>query len=196
MALIGLVELRRVLDKAITYGDEGLAKKLVARGLKTAQDKGMPGEIMYFKAQREIIEENWRDAMVYLDLAIKENPKDGAAYNDRALCMTELGILAGVFSYLDKGIEAEPDYATIYHNKGWLLNQLGRPSEALPLFKKALELEPERPVTFENMGHALANLGQKEQAVKCYKIALGQLGRRYNNIKRQIRARIKDIEAA
>ncbi|MCX5680822.1 MAG: hypothetical protein NT079_00785, partial [Candidatus Omnitrophica bacterium] len=99
MAIVGLAELRHSLDEAITYGDLSAAKELAAEGLRIAQEKEWPSEIMYFKAQREIIEENYHDAILYLDLAIQHNPHDGAAYNDRALCMIELGITQEAFAY-------------------------------------------------------------------------------------------------
>ena len=139
MAMIGLSEIRFLLDDAITYGDLPAAKGLVEKGLCIAQERQWIAEEMYFKAQREIIEENDRDAILYLDLAIKHNPCDGAAYNDRALCMIELGMTQEAFSYFDQGIACEPDYANVYHNKGWLLNKLGQHAQAVSFLKKALE---------------------------------------------------------
>ncbi|MBU1997264.1 MAG: tetratricopeptide repeat protein, partial [Candidatus Omnitrophica bacterium] len=145
-------QLRRLIDNAITYNDLDLAKKLASHGLNMSQEMEVLGEQMFFRAQLEIIDDNFDNAIKYLDNAIKYNPTDGAAFNDRALCMIELGRIDGVLRYFDKGIEVEPDYETIYHNKGWFLNKLGQHCEALDLFKKALELDPNRAVTYENIG--------------------------------------------
>jgi len=170
-----LAGLRIKLDEAITYGTPKQALRLARRGLKEAQAKNLPAEIEYFKGQIELLKENFVTAIEHFDAAIKYNPSDGAAYNDRALCMVELGIIDEAFSYFDKGIKAEPDYANIYHNKGWLLNNIGRHTEAISYFKKALEIEPQRPVTYDNLADALLNLGDYPGAIEAYKKVLDLL---------------------
>ncbi|MDD5167076.1 MAG: tetratricopeptide repeat protein, partial [Candidatus Omnitrophica bacterium] len=127
----GFSGLRAKLDEAITYGTHKEALKLAREGLSDARSKALLGEIEYFKGQLDLLKGNFTSAIEHFDLAVKHNPADGAAYNDRALCMVELGVIDEAFYYFDKGIEVEPDYATIYHNKGWLLNNIGRHSEAI-----------------------------------------------------------------
>jgi tetratricopeptide (TPR) repeat protein len=191
MTIVGLSEVRQLLDKAITYEDISSAGDLIDEGLRVAQHKDMPGEIMYFKSQREILEGNYADAILYLDLVIKHNPYDGAAYNDRALCMIELGMIDEAFEYFDLGIAREPDYANVYHNKGWLLNKLGQHKESLSLFQEALNLEPDRAITYENMADAYFNLGEKENAINAIKRASELLGSSYPKIKKQIDEKMK-----
>lgn len=191
MAIIGLAKLRQQLDEAITYADISVAKRLIAEGLSIAQDKELLGEIMYFKAQGEIVEENYYNAISYLDLAIKYNSHDGAAYNDRALCMVELDMKQEALWYFDKGIEMEPDYATIYHNKGWLLNKIGQHEQALPILEKALVLEPNRAVTYENIADVYVNLGKTQEAISAYRKAAQLLETSYPIIKEQIDAKIE-----
>jgi len=190
-----LSKLRIKLDEAITYGVHREAVKLARQGLKEAEAKGLPGEVEYFKGQLELLNDNFHHAIEHFDAAIKHNPNDGAAYNDRALCMVELGIIDNAFFYFDKGIEAEPDYATIYHNKGWLLNNTGRYSEAIEYFKKALSLEPMRAVTYENLADALLNLSDYQGAEDAYKKVLELLKPGcYRDIKKQVMAKIKSIK--
>ncbi len=191
-----MIYLRIKLDQAITYGTHREAVKLAKRGLKQAQDKGLEGEIEYFKGQIELLDKNFTSAIEHFDRAIKYNPNDGAAYNDRALCMVELGIIDKAFYYFDKGIEVEPDYATIYHNKGWLLNNIGRHSEAIKCFKKALELEPNRAVTYDNLADALFNLSDYRGALDAYKKVIKFLKPGCcRGIRRQIAKQINLIEA-
>ena len=190
-----LLDLRIKLDEAITYGTHQEAVKLARRGLKEAGEKGLKGETEYFKGQIELLNKNLVTAIEHFDLAIKYNPNDGAAYNDRALCMVELGIIDKALYYFDKGIEVEPDYATIYHNKGWLLNNIGRHTEAIKCFKKALELEPGRAVTYDNLADALFNLSDYQGAVDAYKKVLKLLKPGCClGIRKQITSRIKSIE--
>lgn len=190
-----LIDLRIKLDEAITYGTHLQAVKLARQGLKEAQDKGFRGEVEYFKGQIELLKKNFTTAIEHFDAAIEHNANDGAAYNDRALCMVELGIIDEAFYYFDKGIEVEPDYATIYHNKGWLLNNIGRHSEAIECFRMALELEPNRAVTYDNLADALFNLNDYQGARDSYKKVLQLLKPGCcRGIRKQITARIKSIE--
>ncbi|RKY32454.1 MAG: hypothetical protein DRP74_02445 [Candidatus Omnitrophota bacterium] len=188
-------ELRFRLDEAITYGSKKEAQKLARQGLKEAKDSREPGEIEYFKGQVDLLNGRFSSAIEHFDTAIKYNPRDGASYNDRALCTVELGIIDQALEYFDRGIQVEPDYATIYHNKGWLLNNLGRHSEAVECFKKALELEPARPVTYDNLADALFNLCDYKGALFAYKKVLQLLkpGSR-RGIRSQIKKQIKNLE--
>jgi tetratricopeptide (TPR) repeat protein len=167
--------LRIELDNAITYGTKKNALEIARKGLEQARKHHLPGEVEYFLAQRHIIKDECASAIEHLDKAIGFNPHDGAAYNDRALCMVELGIIDDAIRYFDRGISVEPDYATIYHNKGWLLNNIGRHTEAIRCFRKALELEPDRPVTYDNLADAQRNLGDNKGALESYRKVLALL---------------------
>lgn len=170
-----LLTLRIKLDNAITYGTKKQARALARQGLEAARRGGLKAEEEYFKGQLDILGERFASAIEHFDAAIRLNPRDGASYNDRALCMVELGIIEEAFYYFDKGIEVEPDYATIYHNKGWLLNNIGRHTEAIRYLKKALELQPRRAVTYDNLADAFLNLGQYRAARDAYKKVLALL---------------------
>ena len=187
-------ELRQKLDEAITYGTIEQAWQLAEQGLRQSQEKELPAETEYFKGQIQILSGNYERAIDCFDRAVQYNPHDGAAFNDRALCMIELGTIDAAFEYFDKGIEVEPDYATVYHNKGWLLNKIGRYGEAIEYFQKALELEPLRPVTYEGLGNALINLSDHAAAKQVYEKALSLLKEEYADIKEQIITEIKLLE--
>jgi tetratricopeptide (TPR) repeat protein len=185
---------RRLIDAAITFDDLVAAKKFIRQGLRLAEQKECLGEIMYFKAQHAIVDEDFAGAIIYLDKAIAYNPEDGAAYNDKALCLSELGRIEGVRELFDKGIAVEPDYATIHHNKGWFLNKMGQHGEALACFQRALEIEPGRAVTYENMANTYENMGLKDEALRSYKEALRSTKYSFAAIKDQIKSQIKRLE--
>ncbi|HRZ14222.1 MAG TPA: tetratricopeptide repeat protein [Candidatus Omnitrophota bacterium] len=190
-----LLALRLQLDDAITYGSRKQAARIAAEGLRQARQRADAGEIEYFKAQKYILRAMYVSAIEHLDAAIRHNPADGAAFNDRALCMVELGIIDEAFAYFDKGIAVEPDYATIHHNKGWLLNNIGHFSEAIRCFREALALEPDRAVTYDNLADALYNLGDVRGALEAYKKVLSLLKPgRCRGIRKQILAQIKNLE--
>ncbi len=188
-------DLRVRLDEAITYGTREEALRLASWGLENALARNLPGEVEYFKGQKELLSNNFTAAIDHFDAALKHNPRDGAAYNDRALCMVELGIIDEAFYYFDKGIEVEPDYATVYHNKGWLLNNIGRHREAIRYFNKALELEPGRAVTYDNLADALMNLLDYQGALSAYRRVLELLKPGCcHEIREEIARQIKAIE--
>jgi len=190
-----LIGLRLALDDAITYGSKRQAMKLAREGLSRSRLKGLAGEEEYFLGQVEILKGRFAFAIEHFDLAIKYNPKDGASYNDRALCMVELGIIDKAFDYFDRGIKVEPDFATIHHNKGWLLNNIGRHTEAIKCFKKALLLEPKRAVTYDNLADALLNLGDYKRALSAYRKVLELLKPGCcRGIRKKIREQIGSIE--
>jgi tetratricopeptide (TPR) repeat protein len=187
------LQLRISLDDAITYGHLRLAGRLVEDGLRLTRQGEFLGEWEYFKGQKEILKGNYFGAIAHFDRAVSYNPHDGASYNDRALCMVELGLIDEAFAYFDKGIEVEPDYASVYHNKGWLLNKVGRHKEAIEYFKKTLSLEPGRAVTFENLGNSLAHLKRYRASLAAYKKAVILLKMDSSDIKRQLLSRMRQI---
>jgi tetratricopeptide (TPR) repeat protein len=188
-------ELRKELDDAITYGTQKASWAVARRGLRMAQAARASGEIEYFKAQIQIIKNNFAAAIGHCDRAIELNPHDGAAFNDRALCMIELGIIDEAMPFFDRGIAVEPDYATIYHNKGWLLNNIGRHTEAIRCFRKALELEPDRAVTYDNLADAQLSLGDRQAALASYRKVLELLKPgQCRSIRKQIQTCIDGLE--
>jgi tetratricopeptide (TPR) repeat protein len=188
-------ELRAKLDEAITYETNTKAVALAKVGLAEALRKNVPAEVEYFKGQLELLKGNFVTAIEHFDAAIAYNSKDGAAYNDRALCMVELGIIDEAMHYFDKGIAVEPDYATIYHNKGWLLNNIGHHRKALEYFKKALELEPDRAVTYDNLADALYNLSDYAGALQAYRKVLELLKPgSCRGIRKQIKEKIRSLK--
>lgn len=188
-----ILKIRLDLDEAITYNDIDRAKQLAQIGLKIANDKELLGEIEYFKGQIEIINENYIKAIKHFDKAIKHNTQDGASYNDRALCMVEMGIIDEAFKYFDKGIEVEPDFATIYHNKGWLLNKIGKHKEAIEYFNKVLDLDSNRAVTYENLADAYSQIGDYQSALDALYKALDVLNQKYKQIREELLVKIKEL---
>jgi tetratricopeptide (TPR) repeat protein len=187
-------QLRRRIDEAITFDEITHARRWIAQGLEQAHAMQCPGEAMYFYAQEAIITEDFEKAMGLLEQALAFNPDDGAAYNDMALCMVEMGRLEGVLEVFDQGIAVEADYATIHHNKGWFLNKIGRPTEALLCFERALALEPGRVVTWENVADAYEGLGRIPEALGAYQKALSFLEGPRDVVRHQIEGEIERLQ--
>lgn len=188
-------KLRRLIDGAITFHDLNRASHYISEGLRLAGEEECPGEVLYFRAQAAIVEGRLPEAVALLQRALTFNAHDGAAYNDMALCLVEMGRLEGVLEIFDQGIAVEADYATIHHNKGWLLNKLGRTTEAILCFEKALALEPERAVTWENMADAYEAQGRFPEALEAYRKALQFLPEIDGGIREQLEGEIERLRS-
>lgn len=186
---------RLKLDDAITYDGETEARRIAAEALAVASLKENLGEMMYFAAQLCMLDEDYEEAVRYLNKAIAANPQDGAAYNDLALCAAETGLLDTALVLFDRGIAVEPDFATIHHNKGWLLNQMGHHHKAIGCFRQALVLEPARAVTYENLADAYVHLRQILPAIEAYQKALILLKPDCSEIREQLKQRLSRLQA-
>ncbi|MCG8432331.1 MAG: tetratricopeptide repeat protein [Candidatus Omnitrophica bacterium] len=190
-----LVKLRLALDEAITYGTKKESLALAREGVRTARRRRLAGEEEYFRGQIDILHNRFSLAIEHFDKAIAANSADGASYNDRALCMVELGVIDEALVYFNRGIRVEPDFATIHHNKGWLLNNIGRHSSAIRCFRRALKLDPHRAVTYDNLADAYYNLGDYRKALRAYERVLELLKPgQCRSIRAQIRKKIKQLE--
>ena len=190
---MNLLHYRLQLDEALTFHDLPLAEKIADLALHLAEKQENLPEIFYFKAQLEMLDQNFTQAIIFLARAVSINTKDGAAFNDMALCLAELGMIQEALLFFDKGIGVEPDYPNIYHNKGWLMSHLGHYSEAIALFSKALSLDPDRAVTYENLGYSLESLGRMEEAVAAYQRALDLVKPHFSGIREQIQERMTNL---
>lgn len=188
--------LRRLVDEAITFDDLPLARRLAGQGVGLAQKKELPGELFYFQAQMAVMDENFDQAERLLFQALSFNPKDGAAYNDIALCRIERGILTGIEEIFDAGIAVEYDYATIHHNKGWFLHKTGHHETALQSFRQALAFDADRAVTWENMADAYESLGRIPEALAAYKRALSCVREPFQHVRKQIIGEIERLKYA
>ena len=189
-----LLSLRQKLDDEITYGTVENAINLAFKGLNISEVNSFLCEKEYFKGQVEFLNGNFTKAIKCFDKAISHDSCDGASYNDRALCMVELGVIDEAFYYFNKGIEVEPDFDTIYHNKGWLLNKVGLHLEAIKCFKKTLILNPARAVTYENLADAYKNIKKNKEAYNCYIKALDCLDLNCESIREQLIEQINSLK--
>jgi tetratricopeptide (TPR) repeat protein len=80
-------------------------------------------------------------AIIEFDNAIKINPNDPKAYNNKGSALSEIARQEEAIQEFDKAIERDPNYAVAYYNKGLALGKLGRQEEAIQEFDKAIERE-------------------------------------------------------
>jgi len=167
-----LEDLRRQIDKSLSLFRFREAQRLAQKGLNIAKKEKLPFFEYYFKAQVLIIEQEYKKAIFYLNLALKERPQDSFSLNDKGICLAESGKLREALTYFDKAIKSFPGYGGFYQNKGWALTLKKDYKKALGYFYKALEFEPEACESLFSIGFCFENLSEPKKAKIYYLRAL------------------------
>ena len=105
-------------------------------------------------------------------MALRINPKNASAQNNRGVSLQALKRLDEALASYDKALALQPDYAEAFYNRGNVLRELKRLDEALASYDKALALKPEHPKAFNNRGNALKELKRIDEALASYDKAL------------------------
>jgi tetratricopeptide (TPR) repeat protein len=193
MPKIDLEKERKILDRQITFFHFKRAKRKIEKCIKWAKKIKDNFFLNYFLAQRYILKEDFSKAIVYFNCALKIKPNDGCTYNDKALCLAELGNYQEALECFNEGIRKDKDCASLYHNKGWLLNFLGRYKEAILCFKKSLELEKKRVESLYSLADTYLHLHDKEKAKKYFKKTLKLIKGKSSFIFKETLKRLKDL---
>ncbi|UCC95977.1 MAG: tetratricopeptide repeat protein [Candidatus Omnitrophota bacterium] len=172
MPKVDLEKERKLLDREITFFHFKRATRKIKKCIKLAEETKDDFFLSYFLAQRCILRQDYRRAMHYFNCALHIRKNDGCTYNDKALCLAELGRLKEALACFNRGIKRNRDCASLYHNKGWLLHSLGRHKEAAVCFKKALELEAGRVESLYSLADTYCHLNDLQQARQLFHRAL------------------------
>ena len=193
MPQMNLEEARRRLDREITFFHFKRAERLIRSALREAKERREYFFCEYFTAQRFILCEEYRAALVALNRALRLRPTDGCTYNDKALCYAEQEEYQRALAVFDEGIRKDPDCATLYHNKGWLLSESGEYRKALVCFQKALEIDADRPEALFSIADCLVRLGES-RAARAYYLRTAQAVRgRCRYVAREVGRRLRRL---
>ena len=184
---------RNSLDRQITFFHFKRAKKKISKCIKRAKQTQDKFFLYYFLAQDKILGEDYSKAIDYLDKALRIRKTDGCTYNDKALCLADLGKLKKALNCFNEGIKRDRDCASLYHNKGWLLNLLKEYKKAILCFRKALELGEDRPEALYSLADTYYHLGQKTLARKYFKKALREIKGKSAYMRREALKRLSQV---
>jgi tetratricopeptide (TPR) repeat protein len=88
----------------------------------------------------------WEDAAASFEKAAELGGGGGDTLNELAICLMEMGDLAGARKKLEAALQEEPENVKIISNLGVLAAKNGDDDEAAGFFRTVLELEPDDPV--------------------------------------------------
>jgi tetratricopeptide (TPR) repeat protein len=100
------------------------------------------------------------------DNALRLNPNNADAYNNRGVAKKHLGKLAEAIADYDQAIALKPDFAVAYFNRGDAKKLLGQYDEAIKDFDKTIELRPDLSHSYGNKGCTLVAQGKFKESLK------------------------------
>ncbi|OVE82032.1 hypothetical protein BVY03_01930 [bacterium K02(2017)] len=109
------------------------------------------------RAKNELLKGNYDYALMELDLAIIENPKDVEPVFDKGLVHYFLKQLETALTSFNKAISIDPTYHKAYFYKGKVLTDMNRTLEAIQTYQQAVQLNPENAVSHFNLAELFNN---------------------------------------
>ena len=128
----------------------------------------------YKKALYFIDKEEYKKALLYLEIAIKTDisPLKEYAYCEIGFCNVELGNYIKAIEAYKQAIRIDPDYYTAYNNLGIAYDKLGFYNDAIEAFKQAIRINPDDAKAYCNLGLPYARLGFYKDAIEAIKQAI------------------------
>jgi tetratricopeptide (TPR) repeat protein len=111
--------------------------------------------------------ETYQEAFMLYDQAIKQDPNNTRAWNNKGVALAEMDNFTGSIYCFDKVIEIDQTLAEAWNNKGAALDCLGHHSEALAYYDNSTVLNPSLAEAWYNMGRSLNELDMPG-AEECY----------------------------
>jgi len=105
-------------------------------------------------------------AIVQVNQALEENPKDQKAWNNLGFLFKKMGRTDEAVRAFERAIELKPDYPEAWNNKGDTLFTQGKVREAISCFDRAIEARPNYERAWYNKGAALESMGRDEEALR------------------------------
>ncbi len=117
----------------------------------------------------------WGQAITSASEALKLDPEQPVAYNNRGAAYFFQGKLAPALQDLNRAIQLNPQYTAAYNIRAAVLRDQKKLGEALQSCQKAIELNPRYLDAYNTCGNIQASAGAWKQALSFYDraIALG-----------------------
>ena len=111
-------------------------------------------------------------ALRHIDAALRINPNDPDALNNRGIALKELRRLPEALAAYEQALVLNSRHADAWVNRGNVLWELKRTEEALASFDRAIALDPAHARAFHNRGNALVDLERLDAALASYTRAI------------------------
>ena len=115
---------------------------------------------------------NFKTAELYLNQALKLEPKNTHAHRFLGVTFAQQGQWEKALDCFKRSIKTDPKNAIAYSNIGNVLLELEKYEEAITNYDKAIALEPQYAEAWSNKGNALSDLKRLEEAIPNYDKAI------------------------
>ncbi len=117
-------------------------------------------------------QENFSEAIDYLERALTENPNQPNIQLHLATLQKAQGLFQRAEKTLQNLLAAHPDYAPALNNLGSVYYALGKLNDAVRFFHRAIEIQPNYVDAYYNLGLALLKQNLFDEAIKAFQLLL------------------------
>ena len=113
-----------------------------------------------------------------IDHAVKVNPRNAAAFYNRAGILRDMARLDEALDSYDRALALKPDHHAALNNRGAVLHDLKRYADAVANFDRAIAMKPDHIDAHANRGTTLVELQRFEEALQSFDraFAIGPAG--------------------
>lgn len=129
------------------------------------------GETLLSIAHRNYELGDYKEAIKYLNKAVKEDAKNPEVFYLLGVCKSNVQLNEEAINDYNIALVLDPDFAEVYFEKGYSLFMVGRLEESVLNYDKNIELKPKNAIAFVNRGSVKCILGDKEGAMADWKRA-------------------------
>ena len=115
---------------------------------------------------------NFNESLQYFDKAIKKNPQNAEAWNNKGNVLNKLKRYNESIEAFDEAIELDQTFAQPWNNKGNVFNWLERYNESIEAFDEAIRLDPNFSEAWNNKGNVLGWVDRTNESLEAFDEAI------------------------
>ncbi|MBT7583645.1 MAG: tetratricopeptide repeat protein, partial [Kordiimonadaceae bacterium] len=113
-----------------------------------------------------------KDAMMFVEGALKLNPNYPKTHYIAGMALTRIGALENAIQAYNTTIKLSPNHGPAYNNLGTVLEASGRPDKAKEAYSQAVKINEKHVEAQNNLGAVLVAEGDIDQAKKHFETAI------------------------